>query len=961
MEREKIKGALALMLILILCMSQATAAFAEQQAINIKGKPLKGFDKTCIGSATGNKYTGSTDKLYVNGEIAFCIQSGYKIQGFAPSGEDEKELIYDVSEIAEGDSLQNKIAYLGWHNSRKTDKDYAFTQMYIWRSLPDIPASGNSTVKFVSGRLNDEYKEWKKGIDKTIESWDKKPSFDYGTCKKAIEISAGETKEIADGNGVLADYKTFSYTDGGITVSHEKGNNVLIVKAAENCLEEEVDMNASLLRKAGGYKFDMTSAASYIYEHEKSQNIATYAPGFIEPVSMDLRFNVDIAEGRIAIEKTKSPDAASDEIMPEEGAEFQVYLKSAGSYAASPSERRDIIITGRDGKAVTKDLPHGTYIVHQTEGAEGHKLVGDFEVTIGTDSHDRVYTYKLNNDTLQSKLKIVKKDAETGKTIPFAGVRFEIVSLTTGEQIKSDSEDGCFETDGRGEAKLPFPLYYGEYRLSEKKAPEGYILLARPIDFTVDGGEETVTIEVRDMPQKGIIKIHKTGEILMSVKENENGTYTPVFGSENMGGAEFEVRAAEDIATPDGTVRVKKGEIVDKLVTDSEGSAQTGLQYLGKYSIVEIKAPHGHILDETVYRVELVYAGQEVEITDTSLQLDNERQKAEIRFAKAIEEDELFGMDSEAEYKEVRFGLFAGEDIIAADGSHIPKDGLIEATGIRPVEENGDGGKIVYGDTLHGVGKPYTKEALKTNSGSPEADDEAMEPDESSAEYAGNAKYTEYTGEFTTDIPFAKLYVKEIAADGRYISKDVEYPVEFSYQGQDVAIVDIDVNDGKPIKNELKRGKIIGRKADDKNEPLAGAVFGLFRPDAESFGKENALMASETDENGIFEFYGVPKGKWVIREIAAPRGYLLSNEIYEAVIEEDCQTIEITAINKPKTGYARFFHDVDMMKKVICLPVKTEDEAKIMTWIVLIIFSVAVMAISASGKSALTRERGNEK
>lgn len=934
MERERFKKMISLMLILALCSSSVTMAFAERQTIIIKGKPLKGFDKTCVGSATGMTYTTSTDKLYVDGEVAFCIQSGYKIQGFDPSGEDEAELIYDASEIVENDSLQNKIAYLGWHDSSKTDKDYAFTQMYIWQSLPDVPASGNATIKFVSTDLNNEYREWKKEIDRRISNWKTKPSFDYGTGKKAIDIAAGETKTVTDSNGVLEDYKAFSYTDSGITVSHKAGANTLTVKASENCSIESVSMNSDSLQKAGCCKYDKSAAASYIYEHEKSQNIATYAPGFIEPISMELKFDVKTVTGKIAIEKTKSPDAASDQTMPEAGAEFQVYLKTAGSYAASPADYRDIITTGKDGKAATKDLPHGTYIVHQTKGAEGHKFIEDFEVTIGTDSHDNVYTYKINNETLQSKIKIVKKDSETGKTIPLAGTKFELTNLTTGEQIKSGFEDGCFETDKNGEIALPFPLYYGSYRLTERKAPEGYVL-AGPIEFTVDGRQETLEIEVKDMPQKGIIKLHKTGEILQSVKENEDGTYTPVFGSADMEGAEFEVSAAEDIITPEGTVRVRKGEVVGNLVTDSEGNAQTGIQYLGKFNIVETKAPYGHILDDTVYTVELKYAGQEAEITDTSIDFDNDRQKAKIRLTKAIEEDELFGMYSDEAYKDIRFGLFAAEEITAADGSTIPESGLIEVIGVQPLRGSDDGenrGEAIAGEA------PSADEEPGTEAGSSEPE-ESKEPEESEESEENTAQYTEYTGEFETDIPFARLYVKELAANGQYVINDTEYPIEFSYQGQDMAIIDIDVNDGEAIENDLIRGKIIGLKTGDKDKPLGGAVFGLFKQDEEEFTAENALKLTETDEKGYFEFSDIPKGSWLIREIASPRGYLLSDEIHEVLIEEDGQIIEIEAANAPKIGYVRFLHDIEMTEEELCMPVKTGDEIKIPLWLALIIIS----------------------
>ena len=953
MERERFKKMISLMLILALCSSSVTMAFAERQTIIIKGKPLKGFDKTCVGSATGMTYTTSTDKLYVDGEVAFCIQSGYKIQGFDPSGEDEAELIYDASEIVENDSLQNKIAYLGWHDSSKTDKDYAFTQMYIWQSLPDVPASGNATIKFVSTDLNNEYREWKKEIDRRISNWKTKPSFDYGTGKKAIDIAAGETKTVTDSNGVLEDYKAFSYTDSGITVSHKAGANTLTVKASENCSIESVSMNSDSLQKAGCCKYDKSAAASYIYEHEKSQNIATYAPGFIEPISMELKFDVKTVTGKIAIEKTKSPDAASDQTMPEAGAEFQVYLKIAGSYAASPADYRDIITTGKDGKAATKDLPHGTYIVHQTKGAEGHKFIEDFEVTIGTDSHDNVYTYKINNETLQSKIKIVKKDSETGKTIPLAGTKFELTNLTTGEQIKSGFEDGCFETDKNGEIALPFPLYYGSYRLTERKAPEGYVL-AGPIEFTVDGRQETLEIEVKDMPQKGIIKLHKTGEILQSVKENEDGTYTPVFGSADMEGAEFEVSAAEDIITPEGTVRVRKGEVVGNLVTDSEGNAQTGIQYLGKFNISETKAPYGHILDDTVYTVELKYAGQEAEITDTSIDFDNDRQKAKIRLTKAIEEDELFGMYSDEAYKDIRFGLFAAEEITAADGSTIPESGLIEVIGVQPLRGSDDGenrGEAIAGEAPGADEEPGTE----AGSSEPEESEESEESEENTAQY------TEYTGEFGTDIPFARLYVKELAANGQYVINDTEYPIEFSYQGQDMAIIDIDVNDGEAIENDLIRGKIIGLKTGDKDKPLGGAVFGLFKQDEEEFTAENALKLTETDEKGYFEFSDIPKGSWLIREIASPRGYLLSDEIHEVLIEEDGQIIEIEAANAPKIGYVRFLHDIEMTEEELCMPVKTGDEIKIPLWLALIIISASGAITAAWRMGFFSSKRRKDK
>lgn len=936
--KKKKKTFISLMLIFLLFISAVTPVFAAQKKITIKAEIISGYKKTLVGSSTGNRYTTDTDKLYVNGEVAFCIQSGWRIDGIS-SGTGSTNLTYVVSKILENDSLQNKIAYLGWYDSNMTNRDYAFTQMYIWQSLPDYPSSGNSNVKFVSNSLNNEYKEWKKGIDKKIDSWDTKPSFDCETNGETIDISAGETKTVTDSNGVLEDYKSFTYTEKGITVSHKEGANTMTVTAAKDCSEETVAMSKSLLEAAGCYKFDKSSAASYVYERDRSQDIAKYAEGFLDPIGMNLRFNVDIVKGKIAIEKTKSPDASSDEALAEEGAEFQIYLKSAGSYAASSESYRDVITTDKDGKATTKDLPHETYIVHQTKGAEGHKFIEDFEVTIGTDSHNKVYTYKVNNKTLQSKIKIVKKDAETGKAIPLTETSFELTNLTTGEHMKSDSEDGYFKTDENGEINLPFPLYYGSYRLTERKAPEGYVL-AKSIEFTVDGSEEALTIEVKDAPQKGIIKLHKTGEILKSIKENEDGTYTPVFGSADMQGAEFEVSAAEDIITRDGTVRVKKGEVIGELVTDSEGNAKTGLQYLGKFNVVETKAPYGHVLDDMVYTVELAYAGQEVEITDTSVDIDNDRQKAKIRLTKAIEDDELFGMDSNAAYKDIRFGLFAAEEITAADGSVIPEGGLIEVIGVQPAEENGDGensGEEEFRRMPDTDGEAVGDDEAAADEGSGTSSED--EPIAGGEERQGEAtaKYTEYTGEFTADIPLFKLYVQEIAANGQYVLSDTKYPIGFSYQGQDMAVVDIDVNDGEPIENELIRGEIVGYKTGDKGKPLSGAVFGLFRPDEKEFDIEDALMFAETAEDGLFRFTGIPKGDWLIREVASPRGYLLSDEVHKVTVGEDGEAIEINAVNELEPVYVN-------------PPAKTGDESKITLWLTAAIIAAAGVTTAIYGR-----------
>ncbi|MBS6799146.1 MAG: Cys-Gln thioester bond-forming surface protein [Firmicutes bacterium] len=846
----------------------------------------------------------------LDGVPAFCIQAGRAVRGtngeaFYPGQSNSFDIDFTVSELTKDDSIQSKAAYLGYYSlPNPTIKDYTFTQMMIWQTLPaqSITANGMTNGQynsyFVDSSVRAEYEAWKAKIQEKIDTWDVYPSFN-GTTKNH-KIQAGESIVLTDTNGVFEDYNAFMYSKNGITVKHTKDSNTLTVIADKNCESKSVVMRVDELMTADAQKYDSKISANYVYTSDNSQDMATYG-SIGDPLRLSLSFNVDVVTGKVAIEKTKSPDAASDETLPEEGAEFQIYAKSAGSYAAASEDYRDILTTDSVGKAMSKDLPHGPYIVHQTKGAAGHKFVEDFEVVIGTDEHDKVYTYKVNNETLQSKIQIIKKDAETGKVIPRAGVEFELTNLTTGEKIEGTSKGGYFVTDKNGCINLPNPLYYGPYRLTERKAPEGYVL-AEPIEFTVDGTEKTIVVEAHDISQKGKIKIHKTGEILQSIKENDDGSYSPVFGSGKMEGAEFEITAAEDIVTPDGTVRAKKGQLVLTMTTDGDGNAESSIQYLGKYDIRETKAPYGHVIDDTVYTVELKYAGQEVEITDTSIDLENDRQTAKICLTKAIEEDELFGIEANDVYEDIKFGLFADEEIKAADGSVIPAGGLIEVIGVQPAEKGENSGE-----------------------------------DNSTAEGREDAnKYNKYLGIFKKDIPFATLYVQEIATNEQYITNDTKYPIEFSYAGQDTAVVEIKVNDGNSVKNDLIRGEVVGYKTGDKDKPLAGAVFGLFRPDEKEFIAENAIMTIETDEDGLFKFTEIPYGEWLIREIAAPRGYLVSDKLYEINISDDLQVIEIAAENAPKIGYAEFFHHAGMMDDKVYMPVKTGDNNYLTTWLIIL-------------------------
>lgn len=551
----------------------------------------------------------------------------------------------------------------------------------------------------------------------------------------------------------------------------------------------------------------------------------------------------DIIKGKIAI--IKHCDDGSTKIeTPEVGAEFEVYLKSAGNYENAKETERDILVCDENGFAETKDLPYGEYTVKQIKGWEGKELLAPFNVFVK--GNGETYRFLINNATFEALIEIVKKDAETGKIIPAAGIGFKVRNTDTGEYIvqhinyPTPTDIDTYYTDVTGKLMMPEKLSYGNYEIIEQCTAYGYVLNAEPVSFKVDGTKTIVTVEKQNMPQKGTIAVSKAGEIFSSVAET-NGVYQPVFTDGGLAGAVYEITAAEDIITPDGTLRYAKGTVVDTVTTDENGNSESKALYLGKYTVRETKAPYGMVLNGTEKTVELTYAGENVEITETAAEFYNDRQKAALSLSKILGKDEVFGIGDNGEIPSVQFGLYAAEDLFAADGSVIPKDGLLE---IANCNENG-------------------------------------------------------SITFETDIPVgAKLYVKEIATESHYILSDEKYPVTFEYAGQDTALVEIKANGGEAIKNDILYGSVKGLKIDRETESvIAGAKFGLFRSGETEFTAESAILTVESGEDGVFTFENIPYGDWLIKELQPADGYLENNEIYPVRISENGQTVGITVVN----------------------------------------------------------------
>ena len=675
---------------------------------------------------------------------------------------------------------------------------------------------------------------------------------------KTVTVSDGKTANVSF-NNILKKFRV-TVTKSDIEEGHAQGDAKLsgavygIYKGEQLIDTYTTDENASFATKY------------YVCDDDWTIREITASEGYLldtrvhkvggEPKLYTVEFNdtanavtEQVIKGNIAI--IKHTDDGSTQIeTAEKGAEFQIYLKSAGSFVNADKDERDTIVCDEDGFASSKLLPYGVYTVHQTKGWDGREKIKDFDVFINSDG--KTYKFLINNANFESYLKVVKLDKETGKQIAYEGAAFEIYD-SDGHRVNMQftypqvTTIHTFYTNSEGYLITPEKLPYGDYTLVEVQAPYGYVLDSTPIPFTItqensstDTGVTVVKVKARDMAQKGTISITKTGEIFSSVDVTDD-VYTPQYSVGNLKDAVFEIYAAEDITTLDGTIRYYQGEKVDEITTGANGIVKSKQLYLGKYTVIEKTAPNGFVNSNEQYDVELTYAGQNVSVTSTALTVNNDRQKVTVSLEKALEKDKLFNIGDNDEILSVKFGVFANEDIIAADGSIIPKDALITYANCN------EKGKISFG----------------------------------------------------CDLPIGyRFYVKEIATDEQYVLFDTKYEFETAYAGQETEVIAININDGKPIDNTIKRGKVSGVKKDENGNALGGALIGLFKADTTEYTKENALMTATSADDGSFYFDNVPYGNWCVREIAPPTAFVLNEQIFDVNIAENEQVVEIEIVNE---------------------------------------------------------------
>ena len=716
-----------------------------------------------------------------------------------------------------------------------TDKSgvATFSDVLISGSTPYTLEEVDTAIRYVVPPTQTAPVKWKEVTNRSVDNILK---------KFAVTVTKSDYEEgTAQGDATLAGAVYGIYKGDTLIDEYVTDENGQFTTKEYIC---DTDWTIREIKPSEGYLLDDTVHAVgadpklYTVEHNLTSNDVTE----------------EVIKGNIALIK-HTDDGDTQIETPEEGATFEIYLKSAGSFEAADADERDTIVCDENGFGQTKDMPYGVYTVYQTSGWEGRELMKDFDVFIAQD--EATYRYLMNNANFESYIKVVKVDAESGKNIPYAGAGFEIYD-PAGNKISmtftypTPTTIDVFYTNADGELVTPEMLPYGEgYSLVEVQAPYGYVIDRTPVYFDVaqdnsteESGVTVIKVNKENMAQKGVIIVEKTGEVFWGVNvsgdEDSETLYQPVYQVSGLAGAVFEIRAISDVITPDGTLRYAAGELVDTITTGEDGIAKSRELYLGKYSVVEVQAPNGMLLNSETHEVELTYAGQEVAVTETATYFYNERQKVSVNLSKVMELNEKYGIGANGEVVNVSFGLYAAEELVSASGTTIPADGLIE---ILMVDENG---KAVV----------------------------------------------------SSDLPLGKYYVKEIATDSHYLLNDAKYPFEFAYAGQTVELVEITANDGKDIENDLIYGSVSGKKVDENGEALGGALIGIFKADETEFTKDNAIETTVSADDGSFSFENVPYGVWVVKEIEAPTGYVLDGTPYQVTVNEDEQVIEITVTDE---------------------------------------------------------------
>ena len=716
-------------------------------------------------------------------------------------------------------------------------------------------------------------------IVKAVAGHDTRASFHNQNIELDYNSGTGTySKTITDINGILANSARTGSLPSGVSVSIN-GNNVTISSIQAVTTSQRINFQKNLppLSQYGMLALNPRNGT----DQEMIIGVAR------DPVQFSLNITAR-AFGKVKVVKT---DVTTGK--PLQGVTFGIYN--------STNARIGELITGADGTATSGDLSAANgYYLREEKVPTGIVIDSNTHHNFNITTAGAVVNVNVGNKTQKGVITINKVDGVDKK--PLGNAVFEVFAnkdiVVNGTVIVAkDTLVDTITSNGGGVATTK-QLELGEYRVVEKTPPIGYVIDTTPRVITLSYGAPTAQLvyqsqEVGNARQKGQINIIKTGEIFDSVDITESDygdIYTPLYNDHVLENAEFEVYANEDIII-NGNVVVAKDTLVDTIITDSSGLALTQLLELSEYRVVEKTAPEGFQINPNEYIVCLEYGGAIVNVVSESQEIYDERQRAEMKLIKQMEENEVY-LDEEA-YQDVRFGLFARTDLFDMMGEVIiPQDSLLEVT---EIDELG-------------------------------------------------------LSNFLCDIPFGEYYIKEIETASGYVLDDTEYDIVFEPLDQEKLTIEFAVNDGEPILNKVIRGSIEIVKMTDygedvlnqgfKNRPLANAVYGVY--DLE----DNLVKEFEpTNEDGYSRIDDLPFGEYYVQEITPPPHFEKDESKYEFKIgeydEEEnlIDLVHLDVVNAPIIGNVSATYDLNITEGVYT----GDNNAMLIALAIIAIVSLAIM------------------
>ena len=682
-------------------------------------------------------------------------------------------------------------------------------------------------------------------------------------------------KAVPQGDATLkgAVYGLYARED----IVHPDGATGTIYKAGEQVASLTTDdkgqasVNGLYLGKY--YVKEITPPTGYLADTEEHDLVCSYEGDMTAEVKRECTSSEQVIKQPFQIIKAANNGKTDADLLS--GAGFTVYLKSSltkkadGSYdfdsakpVVSGENGATEIFTDEKGYACSIPLPFGSYIVRETTTPHNYKPVDDFEVNITEHHPNEPQIWRvLLDEEFKAKLKIVKKDDETKKSVLIAGTEFKVYDLDNKKYVEQvttypvTTTHKSYFTDSQGYLIMPKNLKIGHYRIEEVNAPEGYTINKNYVEIAVDAntayqmdsesGDAIITVDYENHPVKGKLTIYKKGEMLTGFKKDF------VYEERYLKGASFHVYAAENIYTPDyqkdenGNKQLiyAKDALVTTVTTGEDGKAVADNLPLGSYYVVEKTAPEGFVLNHDRSDVAFVYADQDTPVIEQEVTVGDDRQKVVIQVEKQDAENGTTVAGAV-------FGIYNKEDIKA------------------------DGKVIVKADTL-------LQKMTSDNDG---------------------------LAACTLDLPLGQYYVKELKAPAGFVSSDEILNLDASYQGQDVKTVKLKtVKKNQPTTVEITKSDVT------TGVELDGAKLTVLDKE----GNVVDQWTSVKDQPHVIKRLTVGE-EYTLREEMAPYGYLKATDV-KFTLEDTADIQKVEMKDEVPTGLLIINKNGEFLDKVTLL------------------------------------------